>query len=106
MDCPFSMGKPVPGITGPTQAVAGHRETSSEGRAVTSEATSQVEYFDYEGASDEMFEYEQNDKISVKSSLKEHLQFWKNELPMNEFIYDELRFGYGTPFELFPPKKF
>ena len=82
----------------------GHQAISSESGAVTSESTSQVEYLDYESVSDEMFEYEQNDQISVKSRLKEHLEFWQNELPMNEFIYNTLKFGYVIPFEMFPPK--
>ena len=95
-----SQSRAFPGQSSLSQ---GHQATSSESGAVTSEATSQVEYLDYEGVSDEMFEYEQNDQISVKSRLKEHLEFWQNELPTNEF-YNTLKFGYVIPFEMFPPK--
>ena len=44
----------------------------------------------------DQYEYEQNESkiVSVKSRLRDHVEFWKSNLFANEFILNTLQFGY------------
>ena len=53
----------------------------------------------------DQYEYEQNESkiASVKSRLRDHIEFWKSNLFANEFILNTLQCGYIIPFENVPP---
>ena len=53
----------------------------------------------------DQYEYEQNESkiASVKSRLRDHIEFWKSNLFANEFILNTLQYGYIIPFKNVPP---
>jgi hypothetical protein len=64
-------------------------------------SSSEVEYVH---DSIESYEYEQSAKvISVKSRLRENVQFWQSELHASNFILNTIKYGYVIPFVAVPP---
>ncbi|KAK3107284.1 hypothetical protein FSP39_011114 [Pinctada imbricata] len=65
-------------------------------------SSSEVEYdFDHD---EDSFDYEKSQKnVSVKSKLRQNVEFWQNELKANNSILSTIKFGYVIPFAQFPP---